>query len=612
MYKNPQNLTSHGVGVSGCLTNLTAHGVGVSGYLANLTSHGVGASGGPTNLTVHKTKGQVIYHQFHQIRTHGPDQPHSSHEQHPSRADDLALQAEFLHLFQNCLPLQPGATLEVKLLELAQPGEALERVRAVEAGAVFQVKCLQLVQARQRARVLQPGAAGEVKLLQLAQPGEALERVRAVEAGAVFQVKCLQLVQARQPARVLQPGAAGEVEVLQAGEPLEGVRVLQGGGAAEVEPLQAGEALEGVEVRVLAVVSDQPRGAEAEEERAEPGEVAARADVEVPVALRPSLLLESRTPVLADEGDGLADFPPEARGPGLADGGAVVVFAPAEPGGGGEGEQQQPAPDPAPAGRNLRGRGRKVFHAPLYPRRPHPPSAKPPSPDPARRRAPGEGAFAFSPPKLLDKSLALAGAVRLSFSAMRHAHCIYALLALLHGPALAGPPVIKAKVGEPVLQELMGGCSLKCGFAWSVEVQSAVGQKPIAVKVLNDESADTAWVAPGGVSGVGVKFRLLFPKKLRAEVEGQIPFYGLDFINGVAKSEELWKAHGRVKRVRLYYNDQPFREVLFADSRRWQRLTFDDIMVRSGDSLTVEILEIYPGEKGAGAGFAEIVLQGAH
>lgn len=195
---------------------------------------------------------------------------------------------------------------------------------------------------------------------------------------------------------------------------------------------------------------------------------------------------------------------------------------------------------------------------------------------------------------------------------MRQARCICAFFAILQTITLAGPPVIKTKVEEPVLQELMGGCSLKCGFAWEVEVQLAAGQKPVAVKVLNDESAETAWAAPAGASGVGVKFRLPFPKKLRAEVEGQIPFYGLDFINGVCKSEEEWKAHGRVKRVRLYYNEKTFRDVLLADSRRWQRITFPDFMVRSGDSMTFEILEIYPGEKGAGAAITEIVLQGAH
>lgn len=195
---------------------------------------------------------------------------------------------------------------------------------------------------------------------------------------------------------------------------------------------------------------------------------------------------------------------------------------------------------------------------------------------------------------------------------MRIIPFILGALLAFSATALPAPPVIKAKVEEPVLQELMGGCSLKCGFPWSLEVQATAGLKPVALKLLNDDNADTAWAAPDGTSGVGVKFKLLFPKKLRAEVDGEIPLYGLDLANGIHKSEELWKAHGRVKRARLYYNGRPLREVIFADSRRWLRITFPDIMVRSGDSMTLEILEIYPGEIGAGAAITEIVLQGAH
>jgi hypothetical protein len=194
--------------------------------------------------------------------------------------------------------------------------------------------------------------------------------------------------------------------------------------------------------------------------------------------------------------------------------------------------------------------------------------------------------------------------------------------------AMADPAVIKAKVEEPVLQELMGGCSLKCAFGWGVEIEPAPapspkpaavpGQKsappsakPAKTKVLNDDNAETAWTAPEGTTGVGVKFKFIFPKKLIPELEAT-PLYGLDFINGYWKTEELWKEHGRVKKARLYYNDKPFRDLAFADSRRWERVSFPDIEVHSGDSMTFEILEIYPGEKGEGAAISEIVLQGAH
>ena len=183
---------------------------------------------------------------------------------------------------------------------------------------------------------------------------------------------------------------------------------------------------------------------------------------------------------------------------------------------------------------------------------------------------------------------------------------------VLRAVALADPAAIRAKVEEPALPETMGGCSLKCAFAWSVEIQAAGGQIPAATKKLNDENAETAWIAADGTSGVGAKLKLIFPKKLRAEMEGETPLYGLDIINGAWSTEQQWKAHARVKKVRLYYRDKPLADVTFADSRRWQRLSFPDVFVRSGDWMTFEILEIYPGEKGAGVAITEIVLAGGH
>ncbi|RYD84346.1 MAG: hypothetical protein EOP84_05735 [Verrucomicrobiaceae bacterium] len=188
-----------------------------------------------------------------------------------------------------------------------------------------------------------------------------------------------------------------------------------------------------------------------------------------------------------------------------------------------------------------------------------------------------------------------------------------ALLGLGSLSALSAAELIKADVEEPVLEELMGGCSLKCAFRWYVEAVPGKGGKPQPIKALNDESAQTPWTAPHAPrkGGVGTKLRLVFPKKLPAEVEGETPVYGLDLINGYWKNEELWSQYARVKKVRLYYNDKPLCDVAFADSRRWQRSLFPDQMVRSGDSMTIEILEVYPGKKQEVA-ISELVLQGAH
>jgi len=175
--------------------------------------------------------------------------------------------------------------------------------------------------------------------------------------------------------------------------------------------------------------------------------------------------------------------------------------------------------------------------------------------------------------------------------------------------AAAAPRPVSAKVAEPVLPELMGGCSMKCSFAWSAEVITAKGAQP--ARALNDERAETAWIADGPGSGVGAKLRLAFPKKIPTEMDGETPFYGLDLINGHWKTEDLWRRYARLKKARLLYNGRPLCDVTFADSRRWQSVIFPDIMVRSGDALTFEVLEIYPGEKN-GVAISEIVLQGAH
>lgn len=166
---------------------------------------------------------------------------------------------------------------------------------------------------------------------------------------------------------------------------------------------------------------------------------------------------------------------------------------------------------------------------------------------------------------------------------------------------------LKFKTAEPVLEELMGGCSMNCTFSWTVEVM--LSGKSASTKLLNDEKATSAWVAPN--DGALPTFRFAFPKRIPREMEGQVPFYGVDFINGHWVTEEQWRKHARIRKARLLYNGELLGVLNFADTRRWQKATFEDIMVRSGDVLSLEVLEVYPGT-GGGLALSEVVLQGAH
>lgn len=180
-----------------------------------------------------------------------------------------------------------------------------------------------------------------------------------------------------------------------------------------------------------------------------------------------------------------------------------------------------------------------------------------------------------------------------------------ALLALSIASASAQHvPDIKPKIGTPVVEELMGGCSLTCSFPWSAT--AAAGPKS-KVAALNDSLSSTAWTQarPGDT----LVFR--FPADLPRELNGT-PFYGIDIANGVVNPLADFSAYGRLKKVRLLHNGRPVLTLRLADQWRWQHFTFPDIFLNVGDTLEFEILEIYPGKKYPTAATTEIVLQGAH
>ena len=182
---------------------------------------------------------------------------------------------------------------------------------------------------------------------------------------------------------------------------------------------------------------------------------------------------------------------------------------------------------------------------------------------------------------------------------------------ILASRALAGdPPKLQADAVEVVRPDNMGGCSMKCTFPWKVSVTRKGETKATRIIVLNDNRFDTAWKEPTG--GVGDKLTFYFPAQIPSEMEGKVPFYGLDLINGDLKSSAAWEATARLKKVRMYYNDKPQYDITWADSKLWQHVSFGEFMVHSGDTVSLEILETYPGKSSPALAISEIVLQGAH
>jgi hypothetical protein len=169
-------------------------------------------------------------------------------------------------------------------------------------------------------------------------------------------------------------------------------------------------------------------------------------------------------------------------------------------------------------------------------------------------------------------------------------------------------PTIKASVGQPVIQELMGGCSMRCAFPWTTTAL-VPGKAPAVVHTLDNNDSTTFWVDPNMATGTKLQFQ--FPAKLPAELNGT-PFYGFDVANGVVHPLTAFKEYSRVKRARMFYNGKALYYITFADTNRWQHVSFDDIPARQGDIVTLEIVDIYPGSKAPNVALTQVILQGAH
>ena len=166
-------------------------------------------------------------------------------------------------------------------------------------------------------------------------------------------------------------------------------------------------------------------------------------------------------------------------------------------------------------------------------------------------------------------------------------------------------PVLRAKVTHPVLQDFMGGCSLRCAFFW----ETLGGRPAKPAPELCDDDAMTGWMAPQDWRNSTITFRL--PKSLPPECR-DTPFYGLSVANGMIGTLKDFHTHARVKRMTLSVNGKPVALLRLADTWKWQDFHFETIPLNQGDIIALSIGEIYPGKDPEPPVITEIVLQGGH
>ena len=162
---------------------------------------------------------------------------------------------------------------------------------------------------------------------------------------------------------------------------------------------------------------------------------------------------------------------------------------------------------------------------------------------------------------------------------------------------------------NPVLSHFYSGnCSWYCGGQIdSVTASSALADRYAAEKA-HDFSIVTAWVEGVEGNGVGEYLRYSFP--------GTCPRITTVLIhNGYVKNWEVWYDNARVKKLLMYYNDEPYAILNLQDTMGLQSfdvgvLGYEDKDSAPAWSIKFEILEVYPGKKYEDTAITEIYFDG--
>lgn len=172
-------------------------------------------------------------------------------------------------------------------------------------------------------------------------------------------------------------------------------------------------------------------------------------------------------------------------------------------------------------------------------------------------------------------------------------------------------PKDMSKYGDlTVYEDLYGwSCSWYCGGnvknVTATSCLNPIKKFNYKAKNAHDFDHESVWATKG--KGIGESLTYTF--------EGKCPrITTVKILNGHVKSEAIWKANSRVKKLRMYFNGKPYAILALQDSRTLQcfdvgRLGYNNVSSLDW-TLKFEILEVYPGLKHDDTVIAELYFDG--
>jgi hypothetical protein len=159
-------------------------------------------------------------------------------------------------------------------------------------------------------------------------------------------------------------------------------------------------------------------------------------------------------------------------------------------------------------------------------------------------------------------------------------------------------------VDEKDLNEInYQGCSWYCcGNTINVKASLVTTKNGMIYSPENvcDLKLNTAWVVGKADYGIveSIEFEAI-----------QFPFHTIEIYNGFSKSLKAWKENSRVKKIKLFVNNNPRYILELKDTYQLQSFRIGTLNKDKGTlTLKFEIIDIYPGEKYKDTAITEINL----
>jgi hypothetical protein len=195
---------------------------------------------------------------------------------------------------------------------------------------------------------------------------------------------------------------------------------------------------------------------------------------------------------------------------------------------------------------------------------------------------------------------------------------LFALAGLVSCAAPGRPdprPAGSTAVSEWNDHEVMAVCGWYCGVPAPKVTATSTLLKGAehAANDAHDGKKDTAWVE--GAEGHGIGERIAFGFGHEGKSAGKPSGVGISevsIINGFARSEKLWRAHGRAKTLKVYFNGRYRTTLQLEDTRKPQKFALPRMPFVSGrvNKVEFEIVDVYPGEKYQDTALADFFFGG--